>query len=142
MKNLVYALSSLGMLSSSLMLGVTEQEAPKPNEVTFINDTRKPITLRARFQTKKWQTLYWTDWQEISDKSTISSKDPGDSLFAFEIKNNRIYLLSDFHSETGTTTQFPALPHNAEITIRDTRIEISAEPEKDVYWIADLNRQS
>ncbi len=140
MKKYIYTLISFGMLSSSLTLGVTEQKAQMPIEVTFINDTRKPITLRAKFQVKKEQTLYWTDWQEISDKGTIVSKNPEDSLFAFEIKNNRIYLLSDFHSETGTTEQYPALPNDSTIVIRETRIEISAEPKKDVYWIADLNR--
>lgn len=140
MKKYIYTLISFGMLSSTLTLGVTEQKAQMPIEVTFINDTRKPITLRAKFQVKKEQTLYWTDWQEISDKGTIVSKNPEDSLFAFEIKNNRIYLLSDFHSETGTTEQYPALPNDSTIVIRETRIEISAEPKKDVYWIADLNR--
>lgn len=141
MKKCLYTIIFSGMLSSSLALGVPEPEVKKPIEVTFINDTRKTITMRAKFQTRKDQTLYWTDWQEIADKGTIASKNPDDSLFAFEIKNNRIYLLSDFYSQTGTTEQYPALPRDSTIVIREKRIEISAEPEKNIYWIADFKRQ-
>lgn len=111
--------------------------------VTFINDTSFGIPLvRVRFQNAKTKKMYWTDWKDISDHTAISSTDPNDLLYAFQIKKDRIYQISDFHSETGIPKNYETLPHDSLITIRDKKIEISAEPAPNKYWIAEKVRQS
>lgn len=155
-------ISTFGLAASIFFItqagDILVNQAPNPISASVYNDSSEQISVRIRFRNNE---LYWSHWEHIpagNSVITLTAKHPEDSIFGFamlgeqaaliaaskqdegeQAPTGRVYLLSDFRSDSGK--QFNQIGENIRITIRDNKIEVSANlPDEKMFWTGEFSR--